>query len=250
MDRFFVPPETLTAAEIELDGPLSRRLRSVLRMRRGDIVVLLDGRGYEYEAVLEDVDGASVRARVRERRPGLPEPPVDVVLYQSVIKGDRFDWVLEKGTELGVTRFVPLIVERSVVRPQSGVSARGERWQRIVTEAAEQCGRSRLPVVAPVTEFDEALAFAAGLCLLPWEEERSLGLRTVLRQEMPSLQAGERPIVSLFVGPEGGFTEKEVESARSRGVRVVSLGRRILRSETAGIASVAAVLYELGELGG
>ena len=250
MDRFFVPPETLTAAEIELDGPLSRRLRSVLRMRRGDIVVLLDGRGYEYEAVLEDVDGASVRARVRERRPGLPEPPFDVVLYQSVIKGDRFDWVLEKGTELGVARFVPLIVERSVVRPSSGSSARGERWQRIVTEAAEQCGRSRLPVVAPVTEFDEALAFAAGLCLLPWEEERSLGLRTVLRQEMPSLQAGERPIVSLFVGPEGGFTEKEVESARSRGVRVVSLGRRILRSETAGIAAVAAVLYELGELGG
>ncbi len=250
MNRFFVSPETLTAAEVELDGPLSRRLRSVLRMRKGDIVVLLDGRGYEYEAVLEDVDGASVRARVRERRPSLPEPPVDVVLYQSVIKGDRFDWVLEKGTELGVTRFVPLIVERSVVRPHSGASARGERWQRIVTEAAEQCGRSRLPVVAPVTEFDDALASAAGLCLLPWEEERSLGLRTVLRQEMESLKATERPIVSLFIGPEGGFTEKEVESARSRGVRVVSLGRRILRSETAGIAAVAAVLYELGELGG
>jgi len=250
MKRFFVSPETLTAAEIELDGPLSRRLRSVLRMRKGDIVVLLDGRGYEYEAVLEDVDGPVVRARVRERRPSLPEPPLDVVLYQSVIKGDRFDWVLEKGTELGVTRFVPLIVERSVVRPSSGPSARGERWQRIVTEAAEQCGRSRLPVVAPVTEFDDALGSAAGLCLLPWEEERSLGLRTVLRQEMESLKATERPIVSLFVGPEGGFTEKEVESARSRGVRVVSLGRRILRSETAGIASVAAVLYELGELGG
>ena len=105
-------------------------------------------------------------------------------------------------------------------------------------------------MVAPVTEFDDALASAAGLCLLPWEEERSLGLRTVLRQEMESLKATERPIVSLFVGPEGGFTEKEVESARSRGVRVVSLGRRILRSETAGIATVAAVLYELGELGG
>jgi 16S rRNA (uracil1498-N3)-methyltransferase len=250
MDRFFVPPESLMAAEVLLDGPLSHRLRSVLRMRKGDIVVLLDGRGYEYEAVLEDVDGASVRARVRERRPGLPESPVDVVLYQSVIKGDRFDWVLEKGTELGVTRFVPLIVERSVVRPSSGPSARGERWQRIVTEAAEQCGRSRLPVVAPVSQFDDALASAAGLCLLPWEEERSLGLRTVLRQEMESLKAMERPIVSLFIGPEGGFTEKEVESARSRGVRVVSLGRRILRSETAGIASVAAVLYELGELGG
>jgi len=238
------------AAEVQLDDPLSHRLRSVLRMRKGDIVVLLDGRGYEYEAVLEDVDGPAVRARVRERRPGLPEPPVDVVLYQSVIKGDRFDWVLEKGTELGVTRFVPIIVERSVVRPSSGPSARGERWQRIVTEAAEQCGRSRLPVVAPVTEIADAFASAAGLCLLPWEEESVLGLRAALRQEVESLKATERPIVSLFIGPEGGFTEKEVRGARSRGVRVVSLGRRILRSETAGIAAVAAVLYELGELGG
>jgi 16S rRNA (uracil1498-N3)-methyltransferase len=250
MNRFFVSPEAFATEEVEMDGPLSHRLRSVLRMRKGDTVVLLDGKGYEYEAVLEDVDGPAVHARVLERRRGLSESPVEIALYQSVIKGDRFDWVLEKGTELGVARFVPLIVQRSVVRPSSGPSARGERWQRIVTEAAEQCGRSVLPIVAPVTEFEDTLASVAGLRLLPWEEERALGLRTVLRQEMPSLKATERPVVSLFIGPEGGFTLREVERARSRGVHVVSLGQRILRSETAGIAAVAAILYELGELGG
>ncbi len=249
MNRLFVPPEALAAEEVELDGALAHRLRHVLRMRKGDSLVLLDGTGYEYLAVLEEADGPTLRARVRERRKGPPEPPVEIILYQSLIKGDRFDWVLEKGTELGVAGFVPLLVQRSVVRPRDDRPARGERWRRVVTEAAEQCGRAVLPEISPVTELEDALASASGLRLLPWEEERALGLRTALRKMTPSPARRGRLTVSLFVGPEGGFAPEEVESARARGAQIVSLGSRVLRSETAGIAAVAAVLYELGGLG-
>jgi 16S rRNA (uracil1498-N3)-methyltransferase len=250
MNRLFVPPEALGAEEVELDGALSHRLRHVLRMRKGDSLILLDGTGCEYLAALEEMDGPTVRARVLERRKGPPEPPVELILHQSLIKGDRFDWVLEKGTELGVARFVPLIAQRTVVRPRSDRHERGERWRRVVTEAAEQCGRSLLPEISPVTAFEDALDSASGLRLLLWEEERALGLRTALRKMTPSsARRGRRTAVSLFVGPEGGFTPEEVESARARGAQVVSLGPRILRSETAGITAAAAVLYEFGGLG-
>jgi 16S rRNA (uracil1498-N3)-methyltransferase len=175
---------------------------------------------------------------------------VEIVLYQALIKGDRFEWVLEKGTELGVARFVPLLASRSVVRPRAGRSGRSQRWQRVVTEAAEQCGRGLLPRVASPVELGEALASARGLRLLLWEEERAMGLRSALREGLAEQSEAKRPLLSVFVGPEGGFSREEAESALSHGARVVSLGRRVLRSETAGIAAVSAALYECGELGG
>jgi 16S rRNA (uracil1498-N3)-methyltransferase len=247
MDRFFVPPEVLASETVELDRELSHRLRHVLRLRAGAMVVFFDGRGREYEAVLEDMSAPAVQARVLQQREGIPEPRTRLVLYQSLVKGDRFDWVLEKGTELGVAAFVPLISRRSVMRPRGANSGRSARWRRIIVEAAEQCGRSVLPELAPVTDLGEAFDSAPGLRLLPWEEERALGLRTVLREALS--EGVELPEVSLFVGPEGGFTRQEVDRARDGGVRVVSLGSRILRSETAGIVAAAAVLWELGELG-
>jgi 16S rRNA (uracil1498-N3)-methyltransferase len=249
MRRFFVPLELNAGQTVDLEPALSHRLRRVLRLKSGDGVILVDCSGREHEAVLESTDGSRASARIFGERRGLPEPCVEIVLYQSLIKGDRFEWVLEKGTELGVAKFVPLVVHRGVVRPQSGRRERAERWQRVVTEAAEQCGRSVLPQVAPPAELAHALASAEGLRLLPWEEERMVGLRSALREGLAEQDGAERPQLSIFVGPEGGFTRQEVEEALSYGARAVSLGRRILRSETAGIAAVAAVLYECGELG-
>ena len=247
MERFFVPPEVLASETVELGRELSHRLRNVLRLRTGAMVVFFDGRGREYEAVLEDMSAPAVRARVLRQREGIPEPRTRLVLYQSLIKGDRFDWVLEKGTELGVAAFVPLISHRSVMRPRGGNAGRSVRWRRIIVEAAEQCGRSVLPELASVTDLGEAFDSALGLRLLPWEEERALALRTVLREALS--EGVKLAEVSLFIGPEGGFTRQEVDRARDGGVRVVSLGSRILRSETAGIVAAAAVLWELGELG-
>jgi 16S rRNA (uracil1498-N3)-methyltransferase len=247
VDRFFVPPDLLRSDHLELGRDLSHRLRHVLRLRPGDHVVLLDGRGGEWEVALDDTSNASIRATVLSRREGTAEPKVRVVLYQSIVKGDRFDWLLEKGTEIGVAGFVPLLSSRGVVRPNQERSERRGRWLRIITEAAEQCGRSRLPDLAPVMRLDEALSTAEGLRLFPWEREKETSLRQALRE---TSSEGKAPAaVSIFIGPEGGFTQEEADAAVAAGARCVSLGPRILRSETAGIVAAAAVLYELGELG-
>ncbi len=245
MERFFVDPGVVKGDTADLDRQLLHRLRHVLRLRPGDRVILLDGRGVEYDAVLEEAPGAALRASIISRREESVEPDVRLALYQSIVKGDRFDWVLEKGTELGVAKFVPLVSGRGVVRPREGRVERMERWQRIVREAAEQCGRSRLPEVAPAMSLDDALASAEGLLLLPWEGEQETSLRQVLRQALE----GQKPkAVSLFIGPEGGFAPHEVQQAVQRGARTVSLGRRILRSETAGIVAAALTLYEFGAM--
>jgi 16S rRNA (uracil1498-N3)-methyltransferase len=150
--------------------------------------------------------------------------------------------VLEKGTELGVAAFVPVLSSRSLIRPSEASSARLERWRRVVVEAAEQSGRCRLPEISPPLTFAEACASAAGLRILPWEGETEASLSDVLAGEK------KRDAVSLFIGPEGGFPPEEVELARQQGVRTVSLGRRILRAETAAIVAAALILHELGEL--
>ena len=245
MRRFFVPAEALTGEEVRLTGDLARRLGRVLRLQPGDVVLLLDGSGFEYETRLERLDDRSAFGRVLERRPGPPEPQVRLVLYQSLVKGERFDWVLEKGTELGVAAFVPLLAGRAVRRTSGEGTARLDRWRRVVREAAEQCGRSVLPDLSPPRWLAEALQAAPGLKILPYERETAHGLREAL----PPLREEPLPAVSLFIGPEGGFSEEEVSLARAAGAVTVSLGPRILRSETAGIVAAAAVMYELGELG-
>ena len=248
-DRFFVHHDVFSGDEVRLEGDLARRLSRVLRLEAGAVVVLLDGSGLEYETRLDAVGPRRVTGTVVGRRPGRPEPRVRLVLYQSLVKGERFDWALEKGTELGVAAFVPLLSRRNVVRAAPGRSGRPERWRRVVREAAEQCGRCVLPEVLPAEGLEEALSEAAALRLLPWEGEEALGLAAALRQARPALGAVERPTVAVLIGPEGGFADDEVALARRSGAQVVSLGRRILRSETAGIVAAAAILYELGELG-
>jgi 16S rRNA (uracil1498-N3)-methyltransferase len=248
--RFFVPPDSFSGDKVRLEGDLAHRLSRVLRLQSGDAVVLLDGGGLEYETRLEEVGPRCVTGAVLGRRPGLPEPRVRLVLCQSLVKGERFDWVLEKGTELGVAAFVPLLSQRSVMRPASGRSERPERWHRVVREAAEQCGRSVLPEILPTQSLEQALSTATDLRILPWEGEEALGLAAALREARPTLEAVKRPTIAVFIGSEGGFAADEAALARQAGAQVVSLGRRVLRSETAGVVAAAAVLYEMGELGG
>lgn len=251
MRRFFVPPGTVAGPHITLGDELAHRLGRVLRLRPGDRLVLADGR-HDYEVEVTAVSGRSLSLRVVGQRPPPPEPGVELILYQALIRANRFELVLEKGTEVGVSRFVPVISSRSQVRLE-GESARMERWRRILREAAEQCGRAHPPEIEPPQPFEEAMASASGLILLPWEglaqgrpgELRGQGLGLFLRG-LPRPPAA----VSLFIGPEGGFDPREVELARRRGAVLISLGPRILRSETAGIVVAALVLHELGEMGG
>jgi 16S rRNA (uracil1498-N3)-methyltransferase len=214
----------------------------VLRLRVGDHVLLLDNSGREYEVELTALTATAAQGVLLASSEGAGEPNVRLVLYQALIKGQRFDWVLEKGTELGVAGFVPVLSSRSLVRSAEASSARLERWRRVVVEAAEQSGRCRLPEISPPLPFDDACASAAGLRILPWEGERDVTLGDLLAAHQAAA------VVSLFIGPEGGFPLEEVRLARRLGVRTVSLGRRILRAETAAIVAAALVLHELGDL--
>ncbi len=246
MRRFFVPAGSLRARNVTLGEEMAHRLGRVLRMKRGDHVILSDGGRREYEVQLTAVSPHAITAIVVAEREAPPEPAVTLVLYQSLIRANRFDLVLEKGTEIGVSRFVPVVNARGQIAVEDEPSpARAERWQRLVVEAAEQCGRGRPPPIDSPLAFEDAIRQARGLKLLPYEGQRSPGLGFHLRA-LP-----ERPAaVSLFIGPEGGFGPEEVELARSEDCVLVSLGPRILRSETAGIVASALVLDALGEMGG
>ena len=244
--RFFVPPAWIEDERVRLEGDVARRVRRVLRMSPDDEIVLLDNSGKEYVARLTRFSKDVVEGAVLSVDVGRGEPAIKVTLYQGMLKGEKFQWVLQKGTELGVTGFVPLICQRSIPLEREGWSnTRYPRWRTIVTEAAEQSGRCLLPELQHPMSFEyacEAIKDSSGIAIIPWEQEGVVGLRSAL-QDM------NFPQVNIFIGLEGGFEQREVSFARSLGVVPVSLGKRILRSETAGIATVAAVLYEAGELG-
>lgn len=255
MHRFFVSPKTLAAIPVVLRGEQAHQINRVLRMEPGDPVVLLDNHGAAYDVVLESSGKDEARFRIVGRRETVGEPATHITLYQAVLKGERFDWALQKGTEVGVSRFVPLICERNVVGDMRAIEGRRVRWERILREAAEQSGRDRIPELAPAQLFQTAIQPApadpgAPLRLIPWEGERATGLRQALAgcsaTACCNFKSGGR--IELFVGPEGGFTDGEIDSARRCGVQPITLGPRILRAETAGPVAAALILYEAGEL--
>ena len=245
MHRFFVPSTWIQGPEARLQGDVAHQIGRVLRMSPGDVVTLLDNSGMEYTVRLTRLGTDLVEGTILSAEEGPGEPAVRVTLYQGILKGQKFDWVLQKGTELGVDIFVPIICQRSIPQKRDGWGrTRYPRWQKVVTEAAEQSGRCRLPTVREPVGFEEACREVGdpALTLIPCEQENATGLREALQGTRP-------PEVNIFIGPEGGFEEGEVSCARACGAVSVSLGRRILRAETAGIVAVAAVMYEAGELG-
>lgn len=246
MHRFFIPPNTIHDNRVILRGDIVHQIRDVLRMHPGDSIILLDNSGYAHQTELTLMDRESVRGTVTDKWQLETEPNTRITLYQGLLKGQKFDWVLQKGTEIGIAAFVPVLAARCVVGNLEDVSgARVERWERIVVEAAEQAGRASLPHLASPTLFMHACerATRSGLSLIPWEEEHERSLREALSQVPKSKQ------INLFIGPEGGFAKEEIAVAKEHGVIPVSLGPRILRAETAGLAAASAILYELGDLG-
>ncbi len=265
--RFFVPAEWLRSDPIEITGGLAHQIADVLRLRPGEQIVLLDNSGWEYRVELIRVASLQARGILRGKSLATREPRTKITLYQALLKGDHFEYVLQKGTELGVIEFVPLICDRCVVATMSQASAKLARYQRIILEAAEQCGRAKFPALRPAILFRQACEQNAGrgLSLIPWEGERVQSLKGIIGERAASAskearegqgsvsRPGLRPrpfSVSLFIGPEGGFCPEEVSWAQRYGIVPVSLGPRILRAETAGLAATAAILYEFGDLGG
>jgi 16S rRNA (uracil1498-N3)-methyltransferase len=251
MHRFFVAPNVLDRRPVLLGGEQAHQIRRVLRLRPGERVTLLDDCGWAYEASLLSYGESDARFEIIGRWAAQGEPLTRITLCQALLKGDRFGWVLQKGTEVGISRFVPVICERNVADDRGAAERKRERWERIIRESAEQSGRGRLPALAPTQSFAAVVqAEAPGptafppLRLILWEEEH----RTTLRQALAGCNFTEGASIEILVGPEGGFEAGEVESAERRGARRVSLGPRILRAETAGVVAAAAILYEAGEM--
>ncbi len=243
MVRLLVEPGSLCEGTRQVEGDDHHYLFRVRRLSAGDRLVLFDGEGAEAEAEVTSAGSRTGSLRVAAPHSvATGAPRVSVIL--SIIKGERMDWCIAKLVELGVGRIVPLAAERSVVRlDRDRAERRAERYRAQVRAAAQQSRCAVLPPVDPVCQLAEALERVAGaeLKLLLWEDPRAIPLRSALPERAPAS-------VAFLVGPEGGFTSAEVEQAQAAGFAAVSLGRRILRAETAAVAGAAILAYALNDI--
>ena len=242
MARFFVDPDALASDQIVLTGENAQHAR-VLRLKAGEEVLVCDGQGSECRCRVEEVSKDAVEVAVLERRPATSEAAVQVSVYMAFPKADKLEHVIQKATELGAYEIVAFPSARCISKPDDkSLKKKLERWQKIAASAAEQSGRGRIPEVVVLPSFAAALerAARADKALLFYENERATTLRM-------ALGCGDFRTVSLMTGPEGGLEEKEVEQAGSAGLRVCTLGSRILRCETAPLCALSAVMYAAGE---
>lgn len=245
MHRFTISPERISHDRVTFDADETRHLVRVLRLRPGDLVVAADGRGRAYRVRIVAL-GDTATGTIVGDAPAAAESPLAITLVQGVPKGDKMEAIVRAATELGVARIIPALTARTVPRlDAAGWRERARRWQRVAKEATKQCGRA----VVPSVEIPRALADAippgepADLRLCLWEGEGVPLGRLLDAAHTAARSAG------VIVGPEGGLTEDEVALARAAGYATVTLGRRILRTETAGPAIVAILQHRLGDLG-
>lgn len=244
MPKFFIEKENIQNGAISITGGDASHITRVLRMKTGREILLCDGCGTDFHAVITKIDRDSVTLSIKESRPCPAEPKLSVTLFQGLPKQGKMEYIIEKCTELGICKVVPVRTRRSVVTlKESKMAEKCRRWQKIAAESVKQCGRGIVPDVIPAVSLDDAVSLSEelDLVLAAYENEREHSLKTVL--------SGKRPkSAGIFIGPEGGFEPEEAALFQNAGIPTVSLGPRILRTETAGPAVLAALMYEFGEL--
>ncbi len=252
MNRFFVNPLQVNAEdnEIIIQGDDVKHISKVLRLTEGDEIEICDGEAWEYIGRIQRIDKSEVTAAIIGREPLKTEAKLHVILYQGLPKGTKMELILQKTTEMGIAEIVPVITDRAVVqlKDQKDKEKKAERWYKITEEAAKQSKRGIIPEVHVPISFNDALKQSASndMNILAYEKESQKGLKALLTH---SKDKSMRKI-GLWIGPEGGFTEEEISLALQNNVNTVTLGPRILRTETAGFALLSMVMYELGDLGG
>jgi len=245
MARFFLPHTSVRSNQATLTDSELHHLRNVLRLKEGDRVTLFDDQGQEYEGVIQCLSPSAAEVSLLHSSPS-SSPPFSLILAQGLLKGRKMDLVVEKATELGVGCILPFVSSFTVASlPSARQKERIARWQRIALSAAKQCGRKEIPRIEEPAPFTDLLSLVPQDTpkLLLWEKEGQALLKDVAR-DFPSLSS-----LLLVVGPEGGLSAEEVAFARTQGFLIVSLGRRILRAETAGIVAVALCQFLWGDLG-
>jgi 16S rRNA (uracil1498-N3)-methyltransferase len=240
--RFFLAPEVFNQSEIVFPEEIARQISSVLRLKRGQSVTVLDNLGNCRSVVLDEVDNRHVTAAAGDILPAPGEPKVRLILCPAMTQREKFEWILQKGCELGVSEFQPVLTSRTLSQDTRGWDDKLIRWQKILQEAAEQCGRGLIPVIKLPQRFDMVIDNSKHIPgIILHEQEHHTGLASVLQ--------GITTSAALFVGPEGGFSAEEVALAVRADLKPVSLGARVLRMETAALAACAVFMAVAGELG-
>jgi len=245
MNRFFVSKNCFHHDKVVLVGKdQTHQIRDVLRMSEGEHITILDNEGLEYDVALTRVRREEVVGQIMAKRPASGEPMVQITLFQSLLSRDKFELVLQKCTEVGVSAFVPVVTERSLVRDTAIKPEKFARWQKIITEAAEQSHRGRIPHLSQPVIFEQALSKLVDFdCrLIAWEKQGE-NLTEALQLRDKNVPVA----IALLIGPEGGFSQQETELAKKSGAIPITLGQRILRTETAAIVASALILYELAD---
>ena len=247
MRRFFTDPAYVdenTAQIIEDAEHITR----VLRMKVGDEILLFDGTGYEYKAVLTVIDSKECQAKILGKYHSAQEPQIQVTIFQGLPKSGKMEVIIQKAVELGVFDIVPMITERCVAKMETDkkVTEKLKRWNRIALEAAKQCGRGRVPQVLPPVPFHTAVQKAVNmdLGLMPYEILGHQGDRSLKK----ILQSVSCKNIGILIGPEGGFSDAEAEQAKQMGIMLTGLGKRILRTETVSGTLLSIIMYEKNEM--
>lgn len=245
MRRFFVPPASIADGRAVISGDLFRHMAKVLRLKPGSRVLLADGSGTEFAGVIDSVGKEDLVVTIRESCVVAPSAVPRITLFQGLPKGDKLDFILQKSTELGVAEVIPFAAARSVSRIRKGEEAdKVVRWQRIVQEAARQSGRSSVPQVALAGSLAEVVNISGhAVKLLLWEGEKVNRLKDKLAE------LAQPETIALIVGPEGGLSAEEAALATDGGFIPVSLGPRIVRTETAGLVMMAILQFYWGDIG-
>jgi len=246
MRRFFLKKNRIRKGSAILDGNEARHIGRVLRLGRGDTLYLFDENGWEYQAVITSKRSKVVEVKIVKESPPQKDSSITIVLGQALPKAQKMDFIVQKSTELGVTTIIPFISDRSVPSLNEERSKKKRiRWQRVALETTKQCGRVTVPQVEAIVPFKEILNWWSKnlLKIMLWEDEKNNTLKKVLKK------CGPFSRIICLVGPEGGFTSDEVDMARQAGFQTVSLGRYILRTETAGLCLMAILRYEWGNMG-
>lgn len=240
MHRFFLPPSAFQADSVVFPSETARQISRVLRLQPGQEVVTLDGSGMEFTTRLEEVSPEVASGTVTARVVCSAEPELDLFVYLGLTQREKMEWILQKCTEVGAVSLVPVITSRSLAQDPAEVEHKRQRWENILREAAEQCGRGRIPTLKPCLRFPQALAQAGQHenAMFCWEGEHALAL---------SKAVTGRKNIAVFIGPEGGFSAEEAAAAQAAGWQPVTMGKRILRMETAAVVACALVLEKVGE---
>ncbi len=246
MPKFFVEPSKISDEIITIDTEDVNHITRVLRMKQGDKVTVCDSAGYDYNAEIFEINKSAVLCKIINKVKSDTEPDLKVILFQGIPKGSKMEYIIQKTTELGISKVIPVSMHRCVskIENKKDGDKKRDRWQKIAESAAKQSGRGIVPEIESPISFSEAVEklIECELAFAPFECEEDNSIKNVIR----GIEGNKT--VGFIIGPEGGFSPEEIEKLTKKGIPAVTLGKRILRTETAGEAVVAMLMYEANEL--